>query len=351
MNRKKRYSPTRFFLFVFFLFSVLLTGTAVSAQNKPGTPEGAAKYRNPSLTVEERVADLLPRMTLEEKVEQISGGGRGEINIIDPTGTFTTEQARETLGRWWDPDLAFTPKRAAILRNGIQRYLREKTPLGIPNLFMGEALHGFMEYGSTSFPQALGLASTWDPELVHQVFTAAGDEAGSSGSGQVFSPVLDIARDPRWGRTEETYGEDPFLAARMGVAAITGLQGDSFMIGRHHVVATAKHFAVHGQPEGGTNTAPANYSERIIRENFLVPFHAAVQEANVGSVMASYNEIDGHPVAHQSLAAGPRTAAGMGLSRIHYVRWRRVANAGGHAQGRSEQSRRRTPGDCRGCGL
>ena len=111
----------------------------------------------------------------------------------------------------------------------------------------------------------------------------------------MFSPVLDLARDPRWGRTEETYGEDPFLVSRMGVAAIEGLQGDSFFIGRHHVVATAKHFAVHGQPEGGTNTAPGNYSERIIRENFLVPFQAAVQEAHVGSVMASYNEIDGIP--------------------------------------------------------
>jgi beta-glucosidase len=113
--------------------------------------------------------------------------------------------------------------------------------------------------------------------------------------GQVFSPVLDIARDPRWGRTEETYGEDPYLVSRMGVAAITGLQGDEFLIDRHHVMATAKHFAVHGQPEGGTNTAPGNYSERIIRENFLVPFQAAVQEAHVGSVMASYNEIDGIP--------------------------------------------------------
>jgi len=160
---------------------------------------------------------------------------------------------------------------------------------------MGEALHGFMEYGSTSFPQAIGLASTWDPDLVKQVFTAAGDEAGSRGADQVFTPVLDLARDPRWGRTEETYGEDPYLVSRMAVAAVTGLQGDEFFISRHHVMATMKHFAVHGQPEGGTNTAPGNYSERTIRETFLVPFQAAVQEAHVGSVMASYNEIDGIP--------------------------------------------------------
>jgi beta-glucosidase len=281
----------RFNLFVpFALLGVALTGViAVMGQ------EQAPKYRNPNLAIEDRVADLLSRMTLEEKVHELMGGSEGQAEVIDPTGTFTTEQARAAFAQWDSPDYALTPRRSAILRNSVQRYLREKTRLGIPNLFMGESLHGFMEYHSTSFPQALGLASTWDPELVHQVFTAAGDEAGSRGAGQVFSPVLDIARDPRWGRTEETYGEDPYLASRMGVAAITGLQGDSWLIDRHHVMATAKHFAVHGQPEGGTNTAPGNYSERIIRENFLVPFQAAVQEARVGSVMASYNEIDGVP--------------------------------------------------------
>jgi beta-glucosidase len=187
------------------------------------------------------------------------------------------------------------PRQSAILRNGVQRYLREKSRLGIPAIITSEGLHGLMEYGSTSFPQALGLAATWDPVLVKRVFTAVGDEAASRGVGQVFSPVLDIARDPRWGRTEETLGEDPYLVSRMGVAAIEGLQGDSYLIDSHHVMATAKHFAVHGQPEGGTNTAPGNYSERIIRENFLIPFQAAVQEARVGSVMASYNEIDGVP--------------------------------------------------------
>ena len=104
-----------------------------------------------------------------------------------------------------------------------------------------------------------------------------------------------MASDPRWGRTEEGYGEDPYLISRMGVAAIEGLQGESYSIDRHHVLATAKHFAVHGVPEGGTNTAPGNISERVIRETYLVPFQAAVQEAHAGSVMASYNEIDGVP--------------------------------------------------------
>jgi beta-glucosidase len=294
MNPQGRSFQMRLFLCAALMLAPLAI-TCTNAQTKTTAPENTAKYRNPDLTIDERVADLLPRMTLEEKVQQITGGGRGRLEILDSTGTFTTEQARAKMAQWDKPDLVFTPRQSAILRNGVQRYLREKTALGIPELFMGEALHGFMEYGSTSFPQALGLASTWDTELVHQVFTAAGEEAGSRGAGQVFSPVLDIARDPRWGRTEETYGEDPFLVSRMGVAAITGLQGDTFMMGRHHVLATAKHFAVHGQPEGGTNTAPGNYSERILRENFLVPFQAAVQEAKAGSVMASYNEIDGIP--------------------------------------------------------
>jgi beta-xylosidase len=280
-------------------FLALSAGLVLAAvtQGSPAVSkaEPIPPYRNPGLSIQDRVADLLPRMTLEEKVAQISGGGEGRTEIIDPTGTFTAETAREALGRWWDPDLVFPARRAAILRNAVQRYLREKSRLRIPELFMGEALHGFMEYGSTSFPQALGLAATWDPDLVHKVFTAAGDEARSAGVGQVFTPVLDLARDPRWGRTEETYGEDPYLVARMAVAAVTGLQGDTFAIDHHHVMATMKHFAVHGQPEGGTNTAPGNYSERVIRETFLVPFRAAVQEGRVGSVMASYNEIDGVP--------------------------------------------------------
>jgi beta-glucosidase len=253
------------------------------------------RYKDAKLPVPDRVADLLGRMTLEEKVDQLSWGWIYQVDVIDPTGTFTKETARTTLAAEWGQELKFTPRNAAILRNAVQRYQLEKTRLGIPVIFPGEALHGYMEYGSTSFPQALGLASTWDPELVKRIFTAIGDEAGSRGSGQVFSPVLDIARDPRWGRTEETFGEDPYLVSRIGVAAIGGLQGDSYRIDRHHVLATAKHFAVHGMPEGGTNTAPGNYSERVIRENFLVPFEAAVKEAHVGSVMASYNEIDGVP--------------------------------------------------------
>jgi beta-glucosidase len=276
----------------------LLLNAAAVAQTNQETKSGKLPYQDASLPIPARVADLLKRMTLEEKVNELlwtEDSAANKVQVIDPTQTYTDATARRALAAEWGQEIKLTPHNAAILRNGVQRYLREKSRLGIPALFFGEGLHGYMEYGSTSFPETLGMASTWDPDLVKRVYTAIGDEAGSRGAGQLFAPDLDIARDPRWGRTEETYGEDPYLVSRMGVAMVQGLQGDSFVIDRHHVMATAKHFAVHGQPEGGTNTAPGNFSERIIRENFLVPFEAVVKEAHVGSVMVSYNEIDGVP--------------------------------------------------------
>jgi beta-glucosidase len=253
--------------------------------------ESQPAYRNPNLPADLRAADLVKRMTLSEKVDQIAGGRRRARNSENPE----EKEAFEALGKLYREDSQSSPHDAAEARNKAQHFLMEKTRLGIPTIFMGEALHGFMAYGSTSFPQVLSLASTWDPELVQQVFNTAADEMAASGVRQAFTPVLDLARDPRWGRTEETYGEDPYLVAHMGVAAINGLQGTTWTIDRHHVMATMKHFAAHGQPESGTNTAPANFSERDLRETFLVPFRAAVEEAHVGSVMASYNEIDGIP--------------------------------------------------------
>jgi len=189
------------------LMSLMVFTVGINGQSKATAPAQPAaggdqpRYKNASLPIEDRVADLLPRMTLEEKVEQITGGWETRFQVIDPTGTYTTEKARQVIANTWGADQKFTPRESAILRNGVQRYQLEKTRLGIPAMFLGEGLHGFMEYGSTSFPQALGLAATWDPALVKRVFTAVGDEAGSRGAGQLFSPVLDLARDPRWGRT------------------------------------------------------------------------------------------------------------------------------------------------------
>jgi beta-glucosidase len=173
--------------------------------------------------------------------------------------------------------------------------LIENTRLGIPAIFHDEILHGHMARGSTSFPQPIALASTWDPEFIEKVFSAGALETRVRGSQQVLGPNLDLSRDPRWGRTEETYGEDPYLVSRMAVAIVKALQGSGPTINGDHVIATAKHFAAHGQPEGGTNIAPANYSERVLREFFLPSFKAAVKEGGLMSVMASYNEIDGVP--------------------------------------------------------
>ncbi|MBN2387968.1 MAG: glycoside hydrolase family 3 C-terminal domain-containing protein [Anaerolineales bacterium] len=256
-------------------------------------------YWNASLPVEERVADLLDRMTLEEKIAQMSIF-RMETNNLPAEEIPLTEQTRgllaEGVGAIGRPGMNSPARNTAIWTNAIQKHLRQETRLGIPAFFVDEALHGLMAFGSTSFPQAIALASTWNPNLVREVFAVAAREMRARGENWALTPVLDLARDPRWGRTEETYGEDPFLGARIGVAAIRGLQGDGLPVGREHVLATAKHFAVHGQPEAGTNAAPTNYAEREIREYFLPAFRAAVMEAGVGSVMAAYNEINGIPV-------------------------------------------------------
>jgi beta-glucosidase len=252
-------------------------------------------YQDPTLPIPERVVDLLGRMTLVEKVAQLYGMEPPE----DEDGRFSLAAAREKLSLGVSYVGSFNRKRdtaeTIAYLNAVQKFLMEETRLGIPALVFGEGLHGFMAQEATSFPQAIGLASTWDPELHEHVFSVVASEMRVRGAQYVLSPVLDLARDPRWGRTEETYGEDPYLASRMGVAAVRGLQGERFSADADKVLATAKHYAAHGQPEGGTNAAPANYAERILREEFLIPFQAAVEEGGIGSVMASYNEINGVP--------------------------------------------------------
>jgi beta-glucosidase len=254
-------------------------------------------YQNPQLPVEQRVADLVGRMTIEEKVDQLHTALSAVNHLLDTEGNFDPEGAqkrdRENLGI--PPRKPRGPRDMAEFNNTIQRYAIEETRLGVPLITVGEALHGHMATGGTMFPQAIGLASTWDPELVERVYAVAAAEMRARGVVHALTPVLGLGREPRWGRTEETYGEDPYLVSRMGVASVRGLQGRDPIIGPQHVIATPKHYAVHSQPEGGTNSAPGNYSERIIREQFLVPFQAVVTEAGARCIMASYNEINGIP--------------------------------------------------------
>ncbi|HEX8215847.1 MAG TPA: glycoside hydrolase family 3 N-terminal domain-containing protein, partial [Allosphingosinicella sp.] len=179
--------------------------------------------------------------------------------------------------------------------NAAQRWAVENTRLGIPLLFHEEALHGYVARGATSFPQSIALASSWDPALAERVFTVAAREMRARGAQLALAPVVDVARDPRWGRIEETFGEDPHLVSEMSLAAIRGFQGRTLPLAPDRVLVTLKHMTGHGQPENGTNVAPANISERTLRENFFPPFERAVRELPIRSVMASYNEIDGIP--------------------------------------------------------
>ena len=281
------------------LVSLCAFSSGVLAQSVP-------PYRDPKLPVEQRVADLLSRMTLEEKVAQMESAWENrqffsdpQALFVDDKGIFLPERAavllKNGLGEISRPGEGHGPRASAEYTNAIQKWMKENTRLGIPVLFHDECLHGHVAAKATSYPQAIALASTWDTGLVDEVFTATAAEVRAAGAQHCLAPVLDLARDPRWGRTEETYGEDPYLVSKIGLAAIHGLQGTGPTIDKTHVMATAKHFAVHGQPEGGTNVAPGNYSERVVREYFLKPFEAAVTEGHIDTVMPSYNEVDGIP--------------------------------------------------------
>jgi beta-glucosidase len=270
----------------------------------------APVYRDAKAPIERRVEDLLSRMTQEEKIAQITTIWTQKGEILNAAGDFDAARAKRLypagIGHFARPnDLTGggnpnkeqfrDEKRTVTLVNAIQKWTINETRLGIPALFHEEGLHGYAARGATHFPQSIALASTWDPELLTKVFTIVGREIRARGVQLVLAPVVDVARDPRWGRIEETYGEDPFLVSELGVAAVRGFQGDSLPLAKDRVLVTLKHMTGHGQPEGGTNVAPANISERVLREYFFPPFAAAVKRANAQAVMASYNEIDGVP--------------------------------------------------------
>ena len=262
-------------------------------------------YRDPARTADERAEDLLARMTLEEKVAQMLCiwqqksaalvDERGRFDMAKAEAYFASGHGIGQVGRPSDAGGGLTARQMAETTNDIQRFFVERSRLGIPVIFHEECLHGHAAREGTSFPQPIGLGATFDPELVERLYTMTAAEARARGTHQALTPVVDVAREPRWGRVEETFGEDPYLVARMGVAAVRGLQGDASFAGKTHVIATLKHFAAHGQPESGTNCAPANVSMRVLREVFLPTFKAAIQEAGAMSVMPAYNEIDGVP--------------------------------------------------------
>ena len=245
--------------------------------------------------LDERVEDLLARMTLTEKVAQLGGAWFGRLLTDDDLDDEKLEAALgDGIGHITSiaTDSFAPPQRTAAFANRIQRFLVERTRLGIPALLHEEAVAGLCARGATQFPQAIGLASTWDPSLVEAVARSIRRHMLAVGARVALAPVVDIAADPRWGRLEETYGEDPELASRLAVAFVRGLQGDDLAAG---VAATAKHYLAHGAPDGGFNHGAMSIGARRLRDVIAAPFRAAINEAGLAGVMSAYHEIDGLP--------------------------------------------------------
>ncbi|MEP7358322.1 MAG: glycoside hydrolase family 3 protein, partial [Anaerolineales bacterium] len=252
-------------------------------------------YRNPNLSNEARAEDLLARMNLDEKVAQLSAAWLAEVR---EEANFSPDKARTRVPNGIGQitrqagGAPLSPEQAAQVTADLQTFLVANTRWGIPAMIHDECCSGYMARGATLFPQAIGLASTWDPDLVEQMTQTIRGQMRAAGVHHGLSPVLDVTRDPRWGRVEETYGEDPYLAARIGTSYVRGLQGDDLRTG---IAATGKHFAAHGMPEGGLNWARVQVSWREFREVYLFPFEAAVKEAGLATMMNAYHELDGVP--------------------------------------------------------
>jgi len=255
-----------------------------------------ALYLDVRQPLETRVRDLLSRMTLDEKLAQI--GCVWSSSLIQD-GEFSAARASDKLGQGIGHvtriggATVLGPAESARFANAIQTFLKERTRLGIPAIIHEESCAGYMARGATCFPQAIGLASTWEPELIEAMTTVIRTQMRAVGAHHALAPVLDVARDPRWGRTEETFGEDPYLISQMGIAYVRGLQGPDLARG---VVATGKHFVGYGASEGGMNWAPAHLPRRELLDVFVTPFAAAIKEAKLASIMNAYNEIDGIPL-------------------------------------------------------
>lgn len=254
-----------------------------------------AIFRDATRPVAERVADLLERMTVAEKVAQV--GCVWSVTLVEDDA-FSVARARKEMAQGTGQitriaaATGLRPAENAAFLNEIQRFLIHETRLGIPALVHEESVAGFTARDADQFPQAIGLAATWDPASVEEMADTIRRQMVAVGARLTLAPVLDIARDPRWGRVEETYGEDPYLAGRMGVAYVRGIQGAEHRTG---VAATGKHFLGYGVSEGGHNHKPAHLGARELREVFARPFLAAIQEADLLALMNAYNEIDGLP--------------------------------------------------------
>ncbi len=262
-----------------------------------------ADYKNPALSAERRAADLLARMTLEEKaaqtcmmrgVEYATKPDPRQHCSVEPDTDFEWDRLKADFdadGIGFIHDMYSTP--GAF--NKIQRYFIENSRLGIPVIFTGEALHGISGVRGTVFPCPLNFGATFDPELVKEVGGAIGRETRALGMHEILAPNLDVARESRWGRIEETFGEDTYLSSRMAAAIVSGEQkGD---ISRSDaVISEPKHYCVHGIAEGGTNCSPARAGRREVESCYLPVFEAGIREGGAYNVMVAYNCVDGDPL-------------------------------------------------------
>ena len=270
--------------------------------DRPAETKDAA-YWNAALPIQDRVDDLLKRMTVLEKARQLDMVMGSELygpmqseTVVGEGGQFDEARAIELLGDAGLGTIHDLYPRTAELANRLQRWLRENSRLGIPCLSMEEALHGLGGAGYTIFPQAISLASTWNPAILESVGKAIAAEMRSCNIHLNFGPVLDLARDPRWGRTEETYGEDPYLTSRLAVSYVKGMQGDD-LASETSAIAEPKHFAGHGVPQGGANQGPVHIGPREMLETMFRPFEAAIREGGALGIMCAYHELDGIPCA------------------------------------------------------
>ena len=290
---------------LYILVIVQMVCTLGFTQSSPSLPA----YKDPSLSIDIRLSDLLSRMTLEEKVGQLLcplGWEMYEIhgNEVCPSGKFKQLIKERNVGMLWatyraDPWTKKTlanglnPEMAAKAGNALQKYVMENTRLGIPMFLAEEAPHGHMAIGATVFPTGIGMAATWSPELVKEVGQVIAKEIRSQGGHISYGPVLDLTRDPRWSRVEETFGEDPVLSGILGASMVDGLGGGN-LSQKYATIATLKHFLAYAVPEGGQNGNYASVGIRDLHQNFLPPFRKAI-DAGALSVMTSYNSIDGIP--------------------------------------------------------
>jgi beta-glucosidase len=289
----------------FFFALALISGLAARAEDLSSAP-----YKQAGAPIEQRIQDLLGRMTVEEKARQLdlySGAGtdaqgKDPIRILDQVGDHThsvadskflpdrAEQLWGALGVGAIHDLYPYP----TLANAIQDWVIKHNRLGIPVLFFEEGVHGSNSYDETIFPAPINLGATWDTDMAHTTGAVIAAEMRARGIDMALGPVLDLAREPRWGRIEEDMGEDPYLTGQMGLAYVQGMQGDS-LASDHNIIAEPKHFAGHGSPEGGLNTDSVHIGEREMRTIMLKSFEPAIAQGKAMGIMAAYHEIDGIP--------------------------------------------------------